>query len=163
MLGPLVLLAAGSATAGFVKVSDLVWPVFRLPVEHHPHPQWLPFVATGAAVAGIAAAFYLVVMYRDTADRLARSLRGPARVLEAKYGFDLLYDRIASRGIVGGSEKVLWRGVDATMIDGLVNGAGAAVATASRSVRVVQSGLVRAYALLILGGAVAIVAYLLWS
>ena len=61
-----------------------------------------------------------------------------------------------------GSEKVLWRGVDVALIDGLVNGSGGAVNATSRSVRLVQSGLVRGYALLILGGAVALFAYLLW-
>ena len=30
-----------------------------------------------------------------------------ARVLEAKNGFDALYDRVAGRGFVGGSEKIL--------------------------------------------------------
>ncbi len=64
---------------------------------------------------------------------------------------------------MAGSEKVLWRGVDVAMIDAVVNGSGGAVATASRSVRLVQSGLVRGYALLILGGAAALFAYLLWS
>jgi NADH-quinone oxidoreductase subunit L len=163
MLGPLVLLAIGSVVVGFVHVPDIVQPVFRLPAGHHPHPAWLPFVATAAAVIGIAAAFYLFVMYRDAGARLGASLRGPARVLEAKYGFDLLYDRIAGRWIVGGGEKVLWRGVDAAMIDGLVNATGTGVAAAARGVRTVQSGLVRAYALLILGGAVALFAYLLWA
>ena len=70
---------------------------------------------------------------------------------------------IAGRGFVGGSEKLLWRGVDVALIDALVNGSGGAVASASRAVRLVQSGLVRGYALLILGGASAIFAYLLWS
>ncbi len=163
MVGPLFVLAAGSIVAGFVKIDTLVQPVFRLEAEHHPHPQWLPFVATTGAVMGLAAAFYLFVMYRDLSGRLALALRAPARLLEAKYGFDSLYDRVAGRGIVTGSEKVLWRGVDVALIDGLVNGSGAALATASRSVRLVQSGLVRAYALLILGGAAALFAYLLWS
>jgi NADH-quinone oxidoreductase subunit L len=163
MVVPLLMLAAGSAVVGFVHVPDLVQPAFRLEAGHHPHPKWLPILATAAAVIGIAAAYYLFVMFKDAAARLATSLRGPARVLEAKYGFDLLYDRIASGGVVGGSEKVLWRGVDASLIDGLVNGTGAGVAAVSRSVRAAQSGLVRAYALLILGGAVALFAYLLWS
>ena len=163
MVGPLFVLAAGSIVAGFVKIDAIVQPVFRLEAEHHPHPQWLPFVATTGAVLGLAAAFYLFVMYRDLAGRLAHALRGPARVLEAKYGFDSLYDRVAGRGFVAGSEKVLWRGVDVALIDGLVNGSGGAVDIASRSVRLVQSGLVRGYALLILGGAMALFAYLLWS
>jgi NADH-quinone oxidoreductase subunit L len=163
MLGPLVILAFGSAVVGFVHVPDLVQPVFRIAAGHHPHPGWLPFVATTAAVLGIAAAFYLFVMFRDVASRLAVSLRAPARVLEARYGFDTLYDAIAARGFVRGGEKVLWRGVDAALIDGLVNGTGTGVAAVSRSVRAVQSGLVRGYALLILGGAVALFAYLLWA
>jgi NADH-quinone oxidoreductase subunit L len=163
MLGPLVLLAVGSVVVGFVHVPDMVQPVFRLAAGHHPHPAWLPYVATAAAVIGIAAAFYLFVMFTDAAARLGGALRGPARVLEAKYGFDILYDRIAGRWFVGGGEKVLWRGVDAAMIDGLVNATGTGVAAAARSVRAVQSGLVRAYALLILGGAVALFAYLLWA
>jgi NADH-quinone oxidoreductase subunit L len=163
MVGPLVLLAAGSVGAGFVKIDRIVQPVLRLEAEHHPHPQWLPFVATTGAVLALAAAFYLFVMYRDLTGRLGLALRAPARLLEAKYGFDSLYDRLAGRGVVAGSEKVLWRGVDVALIDGLVNGSGGAVDTASRSVRLVQSGLVRGYALLMLGGATALFAYLLWS
>ena len=161
MVLPLVALAAGSAVAGFAQIPALVEPAFRLEPEHHPHAQWLPFVATAGGVLGLAAAFYLFVMYSDLGRRLAAALRGPARVLEAKYGFDALYDRLA-RGMVAASDKVLWRGVDVALIDGLVNGSGAVVDRASRSVRLVQSGLVRGYALLILGGAVAVFAYLLW-
>jgi NADH-quinone oxidoreductase subunit L len=163
MVGPLALLAAGSIVAGFVKIDHIVAPVFRLQAAaHHPHPRWLPFVATTAAVVGLAAAFYLFVMYRDLTGRLALALRAPARLLEAKYGFDTVFDRVAS-GTVGGSAKVLWRGLDVALIDGLVNGSGTAVDSASRAVRLVQSGLVRGYALLTLGGAAALFAYLLWS
>jgi NADH-quinone oxidoreductase subunit L len=162
MVVPLVVLAAGSVAAGFLKIPDLVQPVFRLGPGEHPHPVWLPFVATAGAIVGLVAAYYLYLAFRDLPGRLAASLRAPARVLEAKYGFDSLYDRVASGGFVAGSEKVLWRGVDVGMIDALVNGSGGAVDAASRSVRQVQSGLVRSYALLILGGAVAIFAYLLW-
>jgi NADH-quinone oxidoreductase subunit L len=162
MVLPLVALAVGSLVAGFVKIDHIVQPVLRLEAEHHPHARWLPFVATAGGVFGLAAAFYLFVMYTDLAARLATSFRRPARVLQAKYGFDTLYDRIAERGFVGGSEKILWRGVDVGLIDAMVNGSGGAVDHASRSVRLVQSGLVRGYALLILGGAVALFAYLLW-
>jgi len=163
MVVPLALLAGGSLVAGFLKIPELVEPVFRMEAAHHPHPRWLPFVATAGAIFGLVAAYYLYVLYRDLPGRVSTRMRGPARVLEAKYGFDALFDRVAGRGFVGGSDRILWRGVDVGMIDALVNGSGAAVDNASRGVRVVQSGLVRAYALLILGGAVALFAYLLWS
>jgi NADH-quinone oxidoreductase subunit L len=163
MVVPLVVLAIGSIAAGFLKIPDIVQPVFRLEAGPHPHPAWLPFVATAGAIFGLAAAYYLYVMFRDLPGRIYTSLRGPARILESKYGFDALFDRVAGRGLVGGSDKVLWRGVDVGMIDAVVNGSGAALDSASRSVRLVQSGLVRGYALVTLGGAVALFAYLLWA
>jgi len=49
------------------------------------------------------------------------------------------------------------------VIDGAVNGLGTLVETVSRRTRQVQSGLVRGYALLMLGGAVVVVGYLLWA
>jgi NADH-quinone oxidoreductase subunit L len=162
-LVPLVLLAGGSIGAGYIDIPKFVEPVFRRTVEAHGHhPVWLPYLATLVAVVGIAAAFYLFVLYTDLAARLARLFRAPARVLENKYGFDTAYDWLAGRGFVGGSRDVLWRGVDAALIDGFVNGSAGMVEAFARSARYVQSGLVRGYALLILGGAVALFSYLLW-
>jgi NADH-quinone oxidoreductase subunit L len=63
---------------------------------------------------------------------------------------------------VEGSEKLLWKRVDAGLIDGAVNGVASLFGSLAQSVRFVQTGLVRGYALVILGGAVALVAYLLW-
>ena len=52
--------------------------------------------------------------------------------------------------------------MDAGVIDGAVNGTAVLVGGIARTARVVQTGLVRGYALLILGGAVALLSYLLW-
>ena len=62
-----------------------------------------------------------------------------------------------------GSELFLWKFFDAGIIDGLVNGAGTITAAIGERVRLFESGLVRAYTLAILGGAVALLGYLLWS
>jgi NADH-quinone oxidoreductase subunit L len=159
---PLVLLAAGSAVVGFADIPGILQPVFRLPPRPAHHGWLVPALATLAAVAGLAAAYYLYGLYGDLTARLATSARSVRRVLEDKYGFDRLFDWVAGRAVVDGSRRVLWRGLDAGVIDGVVNGAGQAVAAASRGVRLAQTGLVRAYALLILGGAVVLVGYLLW-
>ena len=58
--------------------------------------------------------------------------------------------------------SLLWKRVDAGLIDGLVNGAGALAGGLAQRLRPVQTGFVRHYALLVLAGAVAIVSYLLW-
>ena len=162
---PLEVLAVGSVVGGWIKIPQFVEPALRVGEAAHAahHPGWLPIVASATAVIGILLAYYLYLAFPDIPSRIYASARGVARVLENKYGFDAVYDRFASRGIVGGSEEVLWRGVDVRIIDGAVNGAAAATAALARSVRTVQGGLVRGYALVILGGAVAVLSYLLWQ
>jgi NADH-quinone oxidoreductase subunit L len=164
MLGPLVILAVGSAAGGFIDIPHFVGPALRLEAERAaPHVGWLPILATAIAVFGIVLGYYLYVAFPAIPSRIQASARGVARVLENKYGFDTLYDRFASRVVVGGSDDVLWRGVDVRLIDGAVNGLAALTARMAQSARTFQGGLVRAYALAILGGAVAVLSYLLWQ
>jgi NADH-quinone oxidoreductase subunit L len=58
---------------------------------------------------------------------------------------------------------LLWKRVDAGLIDGAVNGVAGLVAALGQRVRLAQTGLVRAYALVMLGGTLVLVAYLLWQ
>ena len=83
-------------------------------------------------------------------------------MLENLWGFDIAFNWFARRLVVGGSRAVLWRGVDAALIDGAVNGAGTLTSRLSLASRTMQTGLVRGYALVILGGAVVLIGYLLW-
>jgi NADH-quinone oxidoreductase subunit L len=165
MLAPLVVLAIGSIGAGYVHVPEIIRPALQLPpVEGHgAHPGWLPYVATLGALTGLGLAFYLYVAATDVPGRVYASWRGVARVLERKYGFDWAYDWFASRAVVGGSETLLWKRFDAGLIDGLVNGAGRLAAATADAARELQAGLVRGYALLMLGGALALVAWMLWG
>jgi NADH-quinone oxidoreductase subunit L len=163
MLGPLVILAVGSAVGGLIDIPRFVRPVFRLPHAAEGHHAWLPWVASATAVVGIVAAYYLYVVYREAPARLAAAFRGAHRVLEHKYGFDDLFDWFARTAVVEGSRKVLWAGLDISVIDAAVNGTGAFFRSLSRGARTLQTGLVRAYALVMLGGAVALVGYLLWA
>jgi NADH-quinone oxidoreductase subunit L len=161
MLLPLVLLALGSIGVGYIDVPGFVQPAVRA-VAPEGHAAWLPYVATGVALLGLFLAYHLYLRDRATQQRLADSLLGPRRVLEAKYFFDDVYDGFASKVVVGGSDAVLWKKVDAGVIDGAVNGAGQAASLLGRAVRLVHVGLVRGYALVILGGAVTLLGYLLW-
>ena len=163
MVGPLVLLAIGSAVAGFVKIPHVVQPVLRLPEEAAHHVTWLPIVATLSGVVGILIAWYLYLSMPDLRASLARALRPALRVFDAKYYFDDVYDAFVRRVVVGGSDTLLWKRVDAGLIDGAVNRAGTLTGALAETLRPVQTGFVRHYALLVLAGAVAIVSYLLWS
>jgi NADH-quinone oxidoreductase subunit L len=174
MLGPLVLLAIGSIASGYrlfpsardaasrVRLPEVVQPVFRAPEAAAAHLPWLPLAATGSAVLGLLIAWYLYLSLPELRAKLALPLRPLLRVFAAKYWFDAVYDGFVARVVVGGSEGLLWKRVDAGLIDGLVNGAGALAGGLAQRLRPVQTGFVRHYALLVLAGAVAIVSYLLW-
>jgi NADH-quinone oxidoreductase subunit L len=163
MVVPLVLLAVGSAVAGFVKIPRVVQPVFRLAEEAPHHVAWLPLVATLSGVVGILIAWYLYLAMPELRASLAAPLRPLLRLFAAKYFFDDVYNAFVRRVVVKGSAGFLWQRVDAGLIDGAVNGLGRLVGRLSERLRPVQTGFVRHYALLVLAGAVAVVSYLLWS
>ncbi len=79
MLVPLIVLAAGCFVVGRVSIPRFVEPVLRL-TEHGPahHEAWLSLVATGAALAGIVAAFYLYVTLHGTCPRRSRPRSAPS-------------------------------------------------------------------------------------
>jgi NADH-quinone oxidoreductase subunit L len=164
MLMPLCLLAVGSIVTGYhwlIDVPGFLRPVFRLPHGEPHHVGWLMPLALTVALGGIALAAFLYTLYSEVPERLATSFRGVYRALQAKYGFDVAYDGFARRVVVDGSDQVLWKAVDTSVIDRAVNGAGELAAAVSRRVRLLQTGVVRGYALLILAGTVAVLSYLM--
>jgi NADH-quinone oxidoreductase subunit L len=163
MLGPLVLLAIGSAVVGkLVPIPRIVEPVLRLTAEAEPHLPWLPYVASAVAIAGIIAAYYLYVLFTDLPAKIAASFAPLYRLFDAKYYFDAVYNAFVDKVVVKGSDEVLWKNVDAGAIDGAVNTTGTIVDGVAGVLRFVQTGLVRSYAFFILGGAVALLGFLLW-
>jgi NADH-quinone oxidoreductase subunit L len=162
MVGVLVILAVGAIFGGYVDIPGIVAPVFRLPIEAAAHGLLVPVLATTAGLLGIAGAWYAYVKQPDLPAKVSASARGLQRALEEKWGFDLAFDWFTDKVVVGGSAGLLWKRVDAGLIDGAVNGAGTVVDAVSRAARGFQTGLVRGYALVILGGAVLVLSYLLW-
>jgi NADH-quinone oxidoreductase subunit L len=172
MLGPLVLLAVGSVAAGYalfpggahgtrIQLPAVIQPVFRLGEAHAPHVAWVPVAATLSAVLGILIAWYLYLAMPALRAAIARPLRPALRLFEAKYYFDAVYDGFVKHVVVAGSRTLLWERIDAGMIDGAVNRTATLVRALAETLRPVQTGFVRHYALLVLAGAVALVSYLL--
>ena len=95
---------------------------------------------------------------QDPAQRWA----GPHRLLSNKYYVDEIYNAVFVQPIKRVSETGLWKVVDAGLIDGIVNGVGLTVRGWSAVLRRVQTGSVRAYAMSIFVGVVAILGYYLW-
>ncbi|HWP33989.1 MAG TPA: NADH-quinone oxidoreductase subunit L, partial [Thermodesulfobacteriota bacterium] len=113
-----------------------------------------------AALVGLVAAARLYLVEPAAAARLADRFPGLYRLLVNKYWVDELYDALVVRPFVRGSAW-LWRRVDAGLIDGTVNGVGAALARGGAVLRLVQSGQAQSYAFYTLLGTVLVLGYFL--
>jgi len=179
---PLYVLAAGAALAGFVglpqvwgdlisvehsnSLANFLTPVFSLGEPHHVEHStevWLAVRAVLAAVVGAFVAWWLYVHQPTWPQRIAEKFSGLYRLLLAKYYVDEIYDASVVRPLVAVSDRFLFRGIDAGLIDGVgVNGLARSVrAVAANGLKYVQSGFAQSYLFLMVVGAVAIVSYLL--
>ena len=78
-------------------------------------------------------------------------------MLEHKYFVDELYDKTIVKPVVGVSRRVLWRGMDTGLIDGLlVNGSGFAMRGLGWLGARLQSGQVGTYAWVLVIGVLAV-------
>jgi len=118
-------------------------------------------VSLGVAIAGIGVAIYFWLRNRAAAARIARSAAPIYTLLLNKYYVDEFYDAVIVQPIKQASTLLLWRGADAALIDGAVNGVGAMVRALSASLRRLQTGSVRAYAASLFLGVVLILGWYL--
>ena len=118
-------------------------------------------VSSGLALAGIGIAVFFWLRRPSAADALASRFAGAYRLLSNKYYVDELYDAVLVKPIKQLSTIGLWRGVDAAVIDGVVNGVGVSVRGSSSVLRRLQTGSVRTYAAAVLLGATLVLGYYL--
>jgi NADH-quinone oxidoreductase subunit L len=192
MLGPLVVLAIGAATVGWLgvpealgghnKFDQFLTPVFHTsseparsaenfsnepqksesPEENKSLELELAGASVAMAVLGFGLAYFFYLRRPELPDRIATNFKGVYRTLLNKYWVDEAYYATIVNPIVNGSRAVLWRVVDAGIIDGLVNGAGAASKGVSRVTRRMQSGSIRSYAGWVAVGAAGVVAFMIY-
>ncbi|MBN8686891.1 MAG: NADH-quinone oxidoreductase subunit L [Chitinophagales bacterium] len=153
---PLIILAVLSFAGGFVgipavfakgadRLGDFLKPVVAsLPHAHavsHSTEYTLMGLSTVLVLGSIIAAW---VVYRNYQQKGAT---GFAKVLENKWYVDELYENVIVKPLhtFGGILKNI---VDPKVVDGLVNGAGRLVNYGSRQLRLLQSGQVGSYVLL---------------
>jgi NADH-quinone oxidoreductase subunit L len=155
-------LAVGIPSSQGTAFAHFLAPV--LPLEEAEHSAGVAFsllvLSALVAIAGVALAW---MVYGRTPVRAASIgvARNPVhKLLIEKYYVDEIYDALFVRPIYHLS---LWlaRVFDPGLIDGIVNGVATLVVGWARGLRRVQTGFVMNYALGILLGAVAVVAYLL--
>ncbi len=118
----------------------------------------LGYIATAAGLIGIALAFVFYVAAPGLADTFKNLFSMPYRWLSNKYYVDEAYDSTIVQPVIGGSKSFLWRGMDAGLIDGFVNGVAARARNVGGGLRLLQSGYIRRYAAWVVLGSIVIVA-----
>ena len=183
MTGPLVVLGIFSVIAGYVSwpkplggeemFDRFLEPVFGRPEQiltaaaaHHTEvfsPGMLMLFSVIAAGLGILVATWFYLKSTEIPAQLAERFSGLYRVLVRKYYVDEFYNWLIVNPLRTGSEKVLWRVVDAGAIDKVgVEGTAHAAAGVGGILRRIQSGNLRSYAAWVLLGVVAWLAFLLF-
>ncbi len=170
MTFPLVVLAVLSVVGGWglqhwAGLKEfLQYPGVKLlpegTIQEHLHGIPLLWLSIGAAALGI---LYGWVVYRrglPAKEGFDEAAWHPFRRWAGRqFGYD---DLVVHTGVQGGDmvAKTLWKGFDAGVIDGIANGLGVLACQIGRGLKAIQTGFVRSYALLMLAGAVALLAYM---
>jgi NADH-quinone oxidoreductase subunit L len=168
---PLIALAVPSVYAGWAYIEPMVFGGFfqgaivvapehdvlaRLGEEFHGAAAFalhgltaLPF---WLAVAGIVVAWYLYLRRPDLPERIAQRAKGVYLLLQNKYYFDELYEKVFAAG-GRGLGRLLWRVGDVAIIDGFfVNGTARVVGWTAGVIRRFQSGFIYHYAFMMIIG-----------
>ena len=118
-------------------------------------------VSTVLALLGIGLAAFFFLQRPQAADAAARSLAPLHRLLLNKYYVDEAYDAAVVHPLRDGSSSVLWKVVDARLLDGAVNGTGHLVRESAGALRLLQTGSVRVYAASLFTGVLLVLGYYL--
>jgi NADH-quinone oxidoreductase subunit L len=181
---PLILLAIPSAIIGAMTIGPMLFGDFfkdSIVVNAEKHPAmeelgkefagWasmgahafvsLPFILALLAVALSYVMYIVKPSLSDSAEKFFRSI-GIVKLLENKYYFDWFNEKLLAAGarLLG---RGLWKGGDQGVIDGLfVNGSARAVGAFAGVVRLVQTGHLYWYALVMILGVFGLLTWQLW-
>ncbi len=176
MLGPLVVLAVLSIIGGWFALpaffqgpdyfANFLAPIFgghesaqaASEAAAHSLELILAGVAVGAALIGLAVAYWLYCKRPEKADGLAKSLKPAYTILLNKYYVDELYAKVIVNPLVWLSTYVFWKFADVAGIDGTVNGIADGTTAIGDGMRHTQSGNTRSYAVWVVVGALVVMA-----
>lgn len=146
-----------SETAAKPSAAPQAKPEAKTHDAHSPEEiaaeRGLAVLSVVLALLGIGIGWF---MFKDN------PLRKMPRILEEKWRVDEFYNGYIVDPLTRFSVRGLWQGFDLGVIDGIVNGAGYAVAELGNIARRVQVGFVRSYAAFILAGALIVIGYFIY-
>jgi NADH-quinone oxidoreductase subunit L len=176
MLIPLFVLAAGAILAGIVFQHWFIgegyadfWrgALFEAPekeIRHHMHevPEWVPLMPTVAMLLGLGLAVLYYVLVPSLPAATAAAFRPVYLFLLNKWYIDELYNAVFVRPAFA-IGRLLWKGVDGSVIDGTIDGTAKGVLWGTGRVVKLQTGYVYHYAFAMLIGVAALLTYFMLS
>lgn len=150
--------------AGFEHWLEPMWAVKAgEAAEHAEHSAGLEMglmaLSVMIAIAALLAVYVLYARYMEKTRDIAAGLGPLYKASLNKYWVDEIYDATVVEPIKGVSYFLMFKIVDATIVDGLVNAAGRVTKWASEQLKLVQTGVAGDYALWIVLGLLAILGY----
>ncbi len=143
MLLPLVLLAIGAATAGFIPFGNYI-SSDGTPLLSHFNLQ-MSIAPVGLGLTGIFVAMWLYKKQNTKPDKIAAALHRLYKAAWNKFYFDELYLFITKKILFNlVARPAAW--IDKNIVDGLVNLTGNITLFISKKIKGVQSGKVQQYA-----------------
>jgi NADH-quinone oxidoreductase subunit L len=162
---PLIILAILAFAGGFVgipevfmhgghKLEAFLEPIFRnsnlLTTPHHLSHSTEYFLMGASVIGALVMLIFAWIKFSKYQKNITEAT-GLGKVLENKWYVDELYEAVILKPInafAGFLNKV----IENSVIDGMVNGVGKLVNYSSRQIRLIQSGLVGNYILLMVAG-----------
>ena len=127
----------------------------------HSHFEEILLMVVSVALA-LSAIYFAIHVYNkkpQIAENVSAKFKGFYNLLLNKYFVDEAYEAAVVQPIQKGSEKLLWKFADVTLIDGAVNGLASLIGKFSGVIRKIQTGATHAYAVIMMTG---IAIALLW-
>jgi NADH-quinone oxidoreductase subunit L len=178
---PLALLAIPSVVIGYLTIQPMLYgeffkdSIFVDASKHHAmkemgeafHGAWAmalhglmtpPF---WLALAGVVTAYVFYMVKPEIPAAIKARTGFINRVLENKYYFDWFNENVLAAGarLLGTG---LWKGGDGAVIDGTINGSARGIGGIASVVRMVQTGYLYWYALVMILGVIGLMTWQLW-
>ncbi|MGL6112288.1 MAG: NADH-quinone oxidoreductase subunit L [Rubrivivax sp.] len=178
---PLVLLAIPSVVIGYMTVQPMLYGDFfkdSIVIDSVRHPAMevlgKAFHGAGAmalhglsappfwlALAGVVLAYVFYLRKPAIPAALKARFGFVYRLLDNKYYLDWFNENVLA-ALARGMGRGLWKGGDVAIIDGLINGSARTVGGVGSALRLLQTGFIYWYALVMVLGVFALLSWQLW-
>ncbi|HEY1857154.1 NADH-quinone oxidoreductase subunit L [Acidocella sp.] len=173
ILGPLVLLAIGAVSSGFLFRNAFIGGGFSafwggsiavpgtIMQSIDQIPAWAALAPLTAAIIGLAVAAIMYILVPSLPGRLSQAFRPLYLFVLNKWYFDEIYDALLVRPSLR-LAKFAWRFGDEQVIDGVPTGLATLTADASTQTVKLQTGSIALYAFIMLIGLLVFLSLFLW-